>query len=77
MRAKLLGIQVVDFLNGSGEKISGWNIFTGFEDANVQGLRTEKFFLKKGISLPEDVKLNDDIEISFNYKGKVEKIQKA
>ena len=77
MRAKLFGVQEVDFTNGNGEKISGWNIFTGFGDANVQGLRTEKFFLREGVELPKDVKLNDEIEISFNYKGKVEKIQKA
>lgn len=77
MKAQLYGVQAIDFTNSNGEKINGWNIFTGFEDANVQGLRTEKFFLREGVELPKDVKLNDEIEISFNYKGKVEKIQKA
>lgn len=77
MRARLLGLGVVDFTNNTGERISGWNMFTGFEDANVQGLHTEKFFLKEGVALPKDVKLNDEIEIFFNYKGKVEKIEKA
>ncbi len=53
------------------------NIFAAFKDENVHGLRTEKFFLKEGISLPEQVKINDTLEISFNYKGKIESITKV
>lgn len=76
MRAQLFGIMPVDFTNNSGDNVCGTNIFVGFEDENVKGLRTEKFFLKDGISLPKDTKLNDTLEISFNYRGKVEMISK-
>ena len=77
MQAKILGVQNINFTNNNGEAINGTNIFVAFKDENCEGLRTEKFFLKDGIDLPKDTKLNDTIEISFNYKGKIEMIYKA
>ena len=76
MQAKLVGVQHVNFTNNNGETINGTNIFCAFKDENVEGLRTEKFFLRPEIKLPE-CKLNDTIEISFNMKGKVEMVYKA
>ena len=76
MQAKLVGVQPVNFTNNNGETIKGTNIFCAFKDENVEGLRTEKFFLKEEIKLPE-CKINDAVEISFNMKGKVEMIYKA
>ncbi len=77
MQVKLVGVQGIHFTNNNGEEISGTNIFCAFKDENVEGLRTEKFFLKEGIALPKDTKLNDTIDLSFNMKGKVEMIFKA
>lgn len=77
MQAQLVGVQYVDFKNNSGETISGKNIFVAFKDENVEGLRTEKFFLKEGIELPKDTKLNSTLELSFNHKGKIEAVYKA
>lgn len=77
MQMKLLGKMGVLFVNNAGEEIKGTNVFAAFKDENVIGLRAEKFFLKDGIDLPEDVKINDVLEISFNYKGKIESITKA
>lgn len=77
MKAKLVGVQGIHFTNNSGEEISGTNIFCAFQDENVEGLRTEKFFLKDGVTLPKDTKLNDTIDLSFNMKGKVEMVFKA
>ncbi|MNP70015.1 hypothetical protein D3C76_1661850 [compost metagenome] len=77
MQVKIVGVQNVNFTNNSGEVIKGMNIFVGFKDENVEGLRTEKFFLKEGISLPKETKLNDTIDLSFNHKGKIEMINKA
>ncbi len=76
MKAKLVGVQGIHFTNNNGEEISGTNIYCAFQDENVEGLRTEKFFLKDGIILPKDAKLNDTLDISFNMKGKVEMISK-
>lgn len=77
MRAKLVGVQGIHFTNNSGEEVNGTKIYCAFQDENVEGLRTADFFLKDGITLPKDTKLNDAIDISFNMKGKVEMIFKA
>ena len=77
MMAKLIGLMGVNFINSNGEEVKGINIFTAFEDKNVQGLRTEKFFVKADITLPKDTKINDTLNISFNHKGKIESIEKA
>lgn len=77
MQARLLGVMNVNFTNNNGEVITGRNIFCSFADSNVQGVRTEKFFLNSNISLPENTKINDNLNICFNYKGRIESIEKA
>ena len=77
MQVRLLGVQALNFTNNNGEAVAGTNIFCAFADATVNGVRTERFFLKNDISLPENTKLNDVLEISFNHKGKIESITKA
>lgn len=76
MQAKLIGVQPISFTNNSGEAINGTNIFVAFRDENVEGLRTEKFFLKEKITLPKDTKLNDTLDLMFNHKGKIEMVSK-
>ncbi len=71
-----MGFQKVNFTNNIGQTITGINIYGAFKDENVEGLKTEKFFIRDGIKMPE-CKLNDTLEISFNMKGKVEAIHKA
>jgi hypothetical protein len=77
MQVKLVGVMPVDFTNANGERISGTNLFGAFKDENVQGMRTEKFFVREGIALPEQTKINDILDISFNHKGRIESITKA
>lgn len=77
MQMTLVGVQEIQFTNDSGKEIRGKNVFCAFNDENVDGVRTEKFFLKEGIPLPKDIQLNDIIDVAFNMKGKVEKISKA
>jgi|BioPla2DNA2_1021312.scaffolds.fasta_scaffold390888_1 hypothetical protein len=77
MKVKILGIQKIGFTNNNGEVISGTNLFVAFPEENVDGLRTEKFWIRDGINLPKDTKLNDMLDISFDRKGKVEMIFKA
>ena len=77
MKAKIVGIQELNFQTDRGENIVGNNLFIIHEDENVTGLKASKVFVKEGVNLPKDVKLNDMIDISFNMKGKVEAIYKA
>jgi hypothetical protein len=76
MQVKLVGVQHVNFTNNAGEVINGTKLFCAFRDENVEGLRTESFFVKPEIKIPE-CKINDAIELSFNMKGKIEMIYKA
>lgn len=76
MQARLVGMMGVKFTNNNGEEINGVNIFTAFPEEKTEGLRTEKFFVKAGISLPKDLKPNDMIDIAFNHRGKIEMISK-
>lgn len=75
MQVKLIGVQPIKFSNSNGETINGINLYCAFKDENVDGLRTEKFFIKNTIKLP-DCKLNETLELQFNMKGKVEMVTK-
>lgn len=77
MRSQIIGVQPIQFTNNHGEEIKGTNIYVAFKDENVTGLRAEKMFLKNGIELPKDTKVNDTVEIAFNFKGKIESISKV
>lgn len=76
MQVSLVGVQRVNFTNNVGEVIKGTKLYCAFADGNVDGLRTEAFFVKPEVKIPE-CKINDTIELSFNMKGKIEKISKA
>jgi len=76
MFAKLLGIMELNFKNSNGEQVQGANIFVSYQDENVIGEKTDKFYVKKEIAIPEQIKIGDVLNISFNCKGKVEAITK-
>lgn len=76
MIAKLLGMAELDFTSGNGEKIQGCNLFVSYQDENVVGEKTDKFYVKKEIKMPEQIKIGDELNIFFNSKGKVEAILK-
>ncbi len=77
MKVKFVGIQELNFQTDRGDSIVGHNLFILYEEKNITGLKASKVFVKEGINLPKDVKLNDMLDISFNMKGKVEAIYKA
>lgn len=77
MQMKLVGISPVEFTNNAGESIKGQRIYVLFKDEHTNGLRAEKLFLKDGIDLPKDTKLNDMLEVTFNMRGRVEMVYKA
>lgn len=78
MVVRILGIQSVDFVNALGEQIQGNNIFVSYptENQNLVGEKVEKFFVRQEIPFPEQMKIGEQINISFNNKGKVEQITK-
>lgn len=76
MVLKLIGLQNLDFQTATGDEIHGVNLFCGFEDSNVEGLRTEKFFVNESFQLPADLKPGTVINADFNHKGKLTAISK-
>lgn len=78
MRVNLLGVQELNFTSSSsGEIIKGLNLFVAFSDENVKmGYRTEKFFVRENIPVPK-VEINEEIELVFNHRGRIERIEKV
>ncbi len=65
----------MDFTSSKGDRVEGHKLYVCYPEENVTGVKTEEVFVKKNIKLP-DVKINDDINIYFNSKGKVESVVK-
>lgn len=66
----------MDFITDNGA-VKGTNLFVSYEDENVVGKRTDKFFVKESIALSKDIKPNDIVDIDFNNKGKVLRVSKV
>ena len=73
----LIGIRALSFTAESGEKIEGTQLFVSIPEEGVVGEITDKIFIRPEILLPKDLKPGDEINISFNRKGKAEAITKA
>lgn len=76
MVVDVLGFQNLDFEGQNGQRVKGINLFTAFVDEGVTGMRTDRFFLRDGLALPKDFKVNDEVTLYFDRKGRVEKIEK-
>ena len=78
MEMTLMGLRPVKFQNKEGGIIEGSTLYAAFEDkkGGVIGKRCEKFFANVDVELPKDLKCGDKIEITFDYKGKMEYIDK-
>lgn len=77
MLVNVIGIQRLDFDTNDGGHIEGANLFVAFKDDNVvEGMKTERFFVKKEIELPKQIQAGDKLNIFFNQKGRVETVTK-
>ena len=77
MKARYVGLQEINFENEKGVSISGKNAYFLWEDENVVGLKAGKFFIKDNVELPNDIKFNDFVDLTFTMKGKIERISKV
>lgn len=77
MKVQLLGIQALNFKTDSGDLVEGNNIYIAYTDENVVGVKASKLFVNNNIELPKGIKQGSMLEISFNMKGKPEKIDLA
>ena len=74
MIANFLGSRDVDFTASDGKKIEGKSVYIAFEEQGVKGLACDKLFVSDGIPFPANITPNARVDISYNRKGKVEKI---
>ena len=76
MLAKLLGIKKINFKNeNTGEQISGTSLYIAFSDENTIGAKCDKVFVRDEKLIPKNLKVNDTLNLGFNYKGKIEFIE--
>lgn len=73
MIVKVIGIQKVNFKSTTGDDIRGTNLFVGYPNDYVEGLKTDKFFIKNSIDC-SNVKPELTLDINFNRYGKVESL---
>lgn len=76
---KVVGMRTVNFKGTDGNQINGTNLFCTYEDCNVEGLATEKFFIpmQKFMKMSFIPKVGSSCEIIFNRYGKIADIAKV
>ena len=77
MQVKITGIQVIDFTNRDGEKISGTKIHYAYNEDNVNGMAVDTVFVNNGgsIALPDGLAPNASATMYFNKRGKLTGLQ--
>ena len=75
MFMSLLGYKPLDFESGN-DHVKGMQLFVSYAEDGVTGHRTDKLFLKDSFVLPE-LRVGDTLDVSFNHRGKAEKITVA
>ena len=73
MIATLYGYQKLQFTGADGHRVSGYNLYVGFEESNVVGLKCQKFYVNDTVDIPEQA-INQKVDLSFNYRGRIESV---
>ena len=77
MRVTLLGIQEIDMTSKTGDHIKGANLFVGFKNRYVNGIKTQKYFVHDDDYVDSGVNMlepNDEFNIYFDDNGKIDTI---
>ena len=80
MVVTLFGIQDVDFVTDDGKKVTGMNLFVGYQSRFVTGQITKKYFVSDQASFyqgsdPLKSAIGTDIDLVFNDRGRIEDIE--
>lgn len=76
MEALVMGIQNIEFVDKQNKPVAGKRLYLAFLEESVQGYRTEAFFVRSNVQMPENIQPNDRIKVEFSYKGKIQAISK-
>lgn len=74
MIVQVIGRQVLDFSTKEGQAVKGVKLFVAYPEENTEGLRTDGIFVREGIAIPKEMKINDKLDISYNNRGRIENI---
>ena len=74
MIVQVIGRQFLDFTTKEGQLIKGTKLFLAYQKENVEGLVADKIFVRDGITIPKEMKMNDKLDITFDNRAKIEKI---
>lgn len=72
MEVHVFGKQFIDFIADDGHNIKGYNLFVGFCNDRVEGLKTMKFFVSE--DLGKKVRVDEDYLFSFDFNGRIQSI---
>lgn len=74
MQMYLCGHRSLDFVSQDGKKIQGTQLSVSYPAEDVTGELVDRIFVRRGIELPTEMVPGDVLDISFNNKGKPERI---
>jgi hypothetical protein len=74
MIVQVIGKQALDFTTKEGQLIKGTNLYVAYKEENTEGLKADRFFVRDGVVIPKEMKINDKLDIGFNNRGKIEAI---
>lgn len=72
---KIFGKRKVDFTDeATSRRIVGTTIWYGIMVDSVEGYQVEKAFISPDVVAYKDIPVDEEVDISFNHKGKVTSI---
>lgn len=76
MKAKVVGIQKVDYTNKVGKHVVGTSLHTIHDMKNVDGQAAESIYISATADIPavNNVKVGSMVEVSYNRYGSVDNI---
>ena len=77
MLVQVLGVANIDFTTKEGQAVKGTSLYVAYEAEGVEGLKADRFFVRDGVAIPKEMKINDMLEVDFNNRGKLEGIKLA
>lgn len=74
MNMQVIGKKKLNFTSKEGRVVDGTSVYLAYEEDDVEGMITEKFFIPSVKLLFSDFRVGDILNISFTRKGKIDSV---
>lgn len=67
--SKVVGKQILDYVNKSGNRVQGVSLFLTYPTEKVEGVRTETAYVgikAEGYETAKNLKLGDEVKLTYN-----------